>query len=66
MKHVLSGTLNLVVSCHYGFEELLAEELSALGFEQINLHNRSVTCTGTLEMVYRANYCCRLALRVLI
>ncbi len=66
MKHVLSGTLNLVVSCHYGFEELLAEELSALGFEQINLHNRSVTCTGTLQMVYRANYCCRLALRVLI
>jgi putative N6-adenine-specific DNA methylase len=66
LKHVLSGTLNLVVSCHYGFEELLAEELSALGFEQINLHNRSVTCTGTLEMVYRANYCCRLALRVLI
>jgi putative N6-adenine-specific DNA methylase len=66
LKHFLSGTLHLVVSCHYGFEDLLADELRQMGFEEIELHNRSVTCTGTLEMVYKANYNCRLALRVLI
>lgn len=66
MKHILSGQLNLVVSCHYGFEELVAEELTNLGAENIELHNRAVICTGTLEQVYNFNYNCRLALRVLI
>lgn len=66
MKNILSGQLNIVVSCHYGFEELLAEELKQLGLENIELHNRAVVCTGTLSHVYKANYNCRLALRVLI
>ncbi|HRG60162.1 MAG TPA: THUMP domain-containing protein [Bacteroidia bacterium] len=66
MKNILSGQLNLVVSCHYGFEELLAEELKVLGLENIQLHNRAVVCTGTMAHVYNANYNCRLALRVLI
>jgi putative N6-adenine-specific DNA methylase len=66
LKNILSGQLNLVVSCHYGFEELLAEELKTLGLENIELHNRAVICTGNLNQVYQANYNCRLALRVLI
>lgn len=66
MKNILSEQLELVVSCHYGFEELLADELSALGLQNIALHNRAVTCNGTLAQVYSANYNCRLALRVLI
>ena len=66
MKNILSGQLNLVVSCHYGFEELLADELKLLGVENIELHNRAVVCTGDLPLVYKINYNSRLALRVLI
>lgn len=66
MKNILSGQLNLVVSCHYGFEELLADELKTLGVENIELHNRAVICTGNLLLVYKINYNSRLALRVLI
>lgn len=58
--------LDIVVSTHYGFESYLSNELTALGAQDINIHNRAVSCKGDMELVYTINYCSRLALKVLI
>jgi len=47
-------------------EELLADELKAIGAQQIVKGNRMVKCTGDKKLVYRANYECRTALRILL
>ncbi len=66
MKNILSGTLQLVIPCHYGFEDLVAQELLEIGAEQIEVHNRAVSCKGSMGLVYKINYTSRLALRVLV
>jgi 23S rRNA (guanine2445-N2)-methyltransferase / 23S rRNA (guanine2069-N7)-methyltransferase len=48
-----------------GLEEVLAEELSALGAQDIELKRRMVLCRGDLTLLYRANLWCRTAIRVL-
>ena len=47
------------------FEELLADELEALGATDIEILNRAVKFTGDKEVMYKANYYCRTALRIL-
>ncbi len=47
------------------FEELLADELDALGATDIEILNRAVKFTGDKEVMYKANYYCRTALRIL-
>lgn len=48
-----------------GLEQVLAEELAQLGAENINVLNRAVSFEGDKELMYRANYCLRTALRIL-
>lgn len=48
-----------------GLEELLAEELHALGATEIFERRRLVTCEGDLKLLYRANLWLRTAIRVL-
>ena len=48
-----------------GLEDVLAEELRALGATQVEPGLRAVTFYGDLEMLYKANFCCRTALRIL-
>jgi putative N6-adenine-specific DNA methylase len=48
-----------------GLENVLAEELIALGASQVEIGNRGVHCMGDLRFVYRTNYECRTALSVL-
>jgi len=49
-----------------GLEEVLAEELRALGALDIQTRNRLVVCQGDLSLLYRANLWCRTAIRVLL
>ncbi|MBR5777139.1 MAG: RNA methyltransferase [Bacteroidales bacterium] len=49
----------------FGLEEILAEELRNLGAQDIEPINRAVAFTGTMETLYKANYCCRTALAIL-
>lgn len=56
---------NLVAKTFAGIESLLAEELRILGAENIQIHNRAVTFEGDTYMMYKANFCCRTALRIL-
>jgi len=58
--------INITAKTMAGMEELLADELKAIGAQQIVKGNRMVKCTGDKKLVYRANYECRTALRILL
>jgi len=49
-----------------GLEEVLAGELISLGAEDVTPVNRGVDFTGGIAMMYKANFCLRTALRVLL
>lgn len=49
-----------------GLEPVLAEELQTLGATEIYPGKRAVFFEGDLELLYRANYCLRTALRILV
>ena len=48
-----------------GLEPLLAKELEHLGAQNCQILSRSVSFEGPFELMYRANYFCRTALRIL-
>ncbi|MBR6285644.1 MAG: methyltransferase [Bacteroidaceae bacterium] len=56
---------DLMAKTFQGLEEVLANELTALGANNIQIGRRVVTFTGDKEMMYRANFCLRTAVRVL-
>ncbi|MFA5329838.1 MAG: THUMP domain-containing protein [Prolixibacteraceae bacterium] len=49
-----------------GLEEVLAQELIEIGADDVQLGRRSVFFSGDLKMLYKANYCLRTALRILV
>jgi len=55
----------LLAKTLFGLEQILADELKSIGADDIELLKRAVSFTGDKEIMYRANYCCRTALRVL-
>lgn len=61
----MTDTFPLVAKTLYGLEELLAEELIALGANDIEIGRRMVSFSGDKALLYRANFFCRTALRVL-
>lgn len=48
-----------------GIEHFLAEELENLGAQNCKIMSRSVSFEGPFDLLYRANYYCRTALRIL-
>ncbi len=58
--------MELIVKTFQGLEEVLARELEHIGARGILPKNRAVRCEGDLEVLYRANYELRTALRVLV
>jgi putative N6-adenine-specific DNA methylase len=56
----------LVAKTFKGLEEVLAQELTALGANNVQIGRRAVSFTGDKAMLYRANFCLRTALRVLV
>ncbi len=55
----------IVVKTFQGLEDVLAQELTLLGAEDVEPGRRMVSFTGNNEILYKANLCCRTALRVL-
>ncbi len=55
----------MVAKTFQGLEDVLAEELRGLGAEEVQAGRRMVSFRGDLAMLYRANFCCRTALRIL-
>jgi putative N6-adenine-specific DNA methylase len=58
-------TSELIAKTFQGLEPLLAQELTELGAGDIQIGRRMVTFTGDKEMMYRANFCLRTAIRIL-
>ena len=54
-----------VAKTYAGLEEILKEELIALGATNCQIGTRAVEFEGDMAMMYRANYFCRYALRIL-
>lgn len=55
----------MVAKTFQGLEEVLAEELRSLGAVNVEPGLRMVSFEGDKEMLYKANMCCRTALRIL-
>jgi putative N6-adenine-specific DNA methylase len=58
-------TYELIAKTFQGLEQVLAKELTELGADNIKIGRRMVSFTGTKEMMYRANFALRTAVRVL-
>ena len=55
----------MVAKTMMGLEEVLADELRAMGAQQVEILPRAVAFEGDMRLLYRANYCCRTALAIL-
>ena len=55
----------LIAKTFQGLEEVLAQELTELGADEIQIGRRMVSFVGNKEMMYRANFCLRTAVRIL-
>ena len=55
----------LIAKTFQGLEEVLAQELTELGADDIQIGRRMVSFSGDREMMYRANFCLRTAVRIL-
>ena len=59
-------TYSLFISCPRGLENLLADEITALGGSEVQPGDGGVAAKGTMEAVYRINLHSRVASRVLL
>jgi len=57
---------DIVATTLYGLEDLLIQELDALGAQNIQKLNRAVSFTGNKKVLYRVNLETRTALRILM
>ena len=60
----MSETFEMVAKTLYGLEEILAGELLSLGANDIQIGRRMVSFTGDKEVLYKANFDCRTAMRI--
>ncbi len=61
----MNDKFEMVAKTFQGLEDVLAEELRSLGAENVMPGKRMVAFEGNKELLYRANLCCRTALRIL-
>lgn len=55
----------LIAKTFQGLEEVLAQELTDLGANNVQIGRRMVSFTGDKAMMYKANFCLRTAVRIL-
>lgn len=58
-------TYEMVAKTFQGLEEILADELRAIGAQNVTVGRRMVSFEGDKEIMYKANLSCRTALRIL-
>ncbi len=61
----MSEQFEMIAKTFQGLEEVLAEELTGLGANDVQIGRRMVAFTGNKEMMYKANFCLRTAIRIL-
>ncbi len=58
-------SFEMIAKTFQGLEEILAQELTTLGANDIEIGRRMVAFTGDKTMMYKANFCLRTAIRIL-
>lgn len=58
-------SFEMIAKTFQGLEEVLAQELTALGANDIEIGRRMVSFSGDKAMMYKANFCLRTAIRIL-
>ncbi|PZU82524.1 MAG: RNA methyltransferase [Chryseobacterium sp.] len=61
-----TDNLQIQIKTFFGLEQVLAEEVKKLGGKKVEAKNRAVTCEGDLGFLYKLNYSCRTALKILV
>ncbi|MBR1882950.1 MAG: RNA methyltransferase [Muribaculaceae bacterium] len=61
----MNENFEMVAKTFQGLEGVLADELRALGAQDVMQGVRMVSFMGDKELLYKANFCCRTALRIL-
>ncbi|MCW9036397.1 THUMP domain-containing protein [Altibacter sp.] len=61
----MGKNFKMVAKTLYGLEELLAQELRQLGAGAIETGTRNVSFEGDTGFMYKANLCCRTAIKIL-
>lgn len=61
----MTDRFDMVAKTFLGLEGVLADELRALGAEDVTEGNRVVYFKGDKEMMYKTNFACRTAVRIL-
>ena len=62
----LSSTYKMLAKTFKGLEEVLAQELTELGANDVLIERRAVSFMGDKALLYRANFCLRTAIRILV
>ena len=62
---MIEQPFEMIAKTFQGLEEVLAGELTALGANDIQIGRRMVSFSGDKEMLYKANFCLRTAIRIL-
>ncbi len=65
IKSIMEQEFELIAKTFMGLEPVLAEELTGLGANNVQIGRRMVSFTGDKEMMYRANFQLHTAIRVL-
>jgi putative N6-adenine-specific DNA methylase len=61
----MSEKFELVAKTLHGLENVLADELRKLNIQDVVAHRRAVSFSGDMETIYKANFHCRTATRIL-
>ena len=61
----MGENFKMIAKTFYGFEDILSEELLALGAQKINKGNRNVSFYGDKGFLYKSNLSLRTALKIL-
>ncbi len=64
-KENAASEFEMIAKTLYGLEEVLAKELTDLGANNVEIGRRMVSFSGNKELMYRANFALRTALRIL-
>jgi putative N6-adenine-specific DNA methylase len=62
---MMTDRFDMVAKTFLGLEGVLADELRAMGAEEVVEGNRVVAFKGDKELLYKANFACRTAVRIL-
>ena len=62
----MNKTFDIVAKTFYGLENILATELAEMGVTGVTMLNRAVSFTGSKEVLYKANYYLRTAVKILV